>query len=349
MHRASDVATTTVLQGYGVNLDIKNMEYMNIDDSRRAEESEVQNNDTSEAAMLSVENVSYIDFDGEQLNGFLFSVLLQRRPELMHDFHILYSLLKEATLNNTSPTIGIKAWKMRDIGLKAVTSIIQARDPLRRLTEIAQNFPTEVNVISNVKVTPELRIEIEENLNSAMLRQGFLGGGGSSLFVNGRAFNIDLNTFNVFSLLRTIRAEAQQLEILKSFRLPASAGLTLLEVATKSSADAELGQERGRESEVRIDIVTGSKGAIHFLNNIEKDFQYKKWPRSLRHLLYPSWSLHALRRNLYTLICVIDPTTEDGLRSLRSMGQLYRNLYPIRFGLVLVSQVCEHYSPLYFT
>jgi hypothetical protein len=56
--------TVTTLQGYGVNLDIKNMEYMNLDERK------------GEAAAA-------VAFPaGEEVGGFVFSTLLERRPDL---------------------------------------------------------------------------------------------------------------------------------------------------------------------------------------------------------------------------------------------------------------------------
>jgi|MDSY01.1.fsa_nt_gb hypothetical protein len=123
-------------------------------------------------------------------------------------------------------------------------------------------------------------------MKSVVLRQGLLGGGGSSLFVNGRVVNIDLNTFNLFSLLRTIRDESRQLERLMQLRLPTATARALLELGMSGGGD--LSSRTGHVArDIRVDIVSGSKGgAIQFVNNLEKDPQYKRWPRSLRQLMY---------------------------------------------------------------
>jgi hypothetical protein len=72
------------------------------------------------------------------------------------------------------------------------------------------------------------------------------------------------------------------------------------------------------------------------VNNLEKDAMYKRWPRTLRQLLYPSWSLHSISRNLYTVIANVDPLTIAGAMLLAQMNMLYQQQYPIRFGIVLV-------------
>jgi hypothetical protein len=40
--------------------------------------------------------------------------------------------------------------------------------------------------------------------------------------------------------------------------------------------------------------------------------RYSTWPKTLRQLAYPSWSLVTIARNLYTLIANPDITTRSG-------------------------------------
>ena len=67
----------------------------------------------------------------------------------------------------------------------------------------------------------------------------------------------------------------------------------LLLAGSKSSPLASAGT-----APVRVNVRSNGKGAVHFANNIERDMKYKKWPRSMRTVLTPSWSLHQVRRNL---------------------------------------------------
>jgi hypothetical protein len=45
---------------------------------------------------------------------------------------------------------------------------------------------------------------------------------------------------------------------------------------------------------------------------------YARWPKKLRQLLYPSWNLQTIARNLYTIIAVVDPGSEAGMHILVS-------------------------------
>ena len=225
---------------------------------------------------------------------------------------------------------------MRDLGLQATVSIMGAKDPLQKLVDLSQNFPMHANTLSSVKVPNKLRREVQSNTESALLRNGMLGGGVSTLYVNGRPVDIGLNTFNLFSLLRTIRSETATLERLSqlSQSLPSSTARRLRELGMAGG-----GRDGGDEAaSVRVDIVSGAKGCIQFVNNIEKDPQYKKWPKSMRQLLFPTWSLHTIGRNLYTAIIVLDPTTDAGLEAINEVQALVAHMYPVRFGFVLTSR-----------
>ena len=46
----------------------------------------------------------------------------------------------------------MKVWKMRDLGLQATTSILGHKDPLSRLKELAEDFPSHANKLSTIKV-----------------------------------------------------------------------------------------------------------------------------------------------------------------------------------------------------
>ena len=46
---------------------------------------------------------------------------------------------------------------------------------------------------------------------------------------------------------------------------------------------------------VRIDVSKGAKHVVTFVNNLEKDSMYARWPRALKQLSYPTWSLHSIQ------------------------------------------------------
>ena len=94
---------------------------------------------------------------------------------------------------------------------------------------------------------------------------------------------------------------------------------------------------------MRIDVSKGAKHVVTFVNNLEKDSMYTRWPRALKQLSYPTWSLHSIQRNLYTLLAVVDPVTLEGAALLLQLQAMHQQQYPLRFGVVLA---CEETQSL---
>jgi hypothetical protein len=45
----------------------------------------------------------------------------------------------------------MKVWAMKDLGLQAVQAILQSKTPLKKLTDICQNFPAYAPSLSAIK------------------------------------------------------------------------------------------------------------------------------------------------------------------------------------------------------
>ena len=54
--------------------------------------------------------------------------------------------------------------------------------------------------------------------------------------------------------------------------------------------------------------------------------------------MYPSWQLHAVARNLYTMTLVVDVTDPASLRAVATMRDLFERTFPVRFSILLVSR-----------
>ena len=102
-----------------------------------------------------------------------------------------------------------------------------------------------------------------------------------------------------------------------------------------AGAHGQAGGGSSTAGQIRVDVRKGAKGAITYMNNIEKDAMYKAWSTDVRALLKPSWQLHQVRRNLFTLVLVIDPTSTEGLMAVMTCSQMIRQQIPIRVGIIL--------------
>ena len=88
---------------------------------------------------------------------------------------------------------------------------------------------------------------------------------------------------------------------------------------------------------LRIDVRSGSRGAVHFLNDVEKDDSYAQYYPSVRMLARARWQLVPIRKNLYTTLIVLDPTQEDSASSLQPVMRLLQGGFPGRFAVTFAS------------
>jgi len=65
-----------------------------------------------------------------------------------------------------------------------------------------------------------------------------------------------------------------------------------------------------------------------------------RWPKTVQALLQPNWpgQLYYVRKNIFTCIFILDPSTDDGLRMAAMAEQMLNNQMPIRVGLALVME-----------
>lgn len=157
----------------------------------------------------------------------------------------------------------------------------------------------------------------------------------NAIYLNGAKFDLDGATFNIFDMMSQVRSEYAVMDILTS-----SMGLSTTMVSELKSISANMeGSDASGSSQfgdiIRIDMSKGGKYVVNFINNLEKDVSYKKWPKSLKQLSKPSWSLHTIARNLYTIVMIYSPTSLEGNFNLYQLLSMVEQSYPIRVGFVL--------------
>ena len=326
-----EIEKVTQLRGFGVVLDIKNMEYKNVDD--RENKSEGENAEGNEDA-TGTEKVLFPE--GEQVHGIIFSTLHQRKPHLQDELQ----LLRNTFLDDSAKLVGdkneMKVWKMKDLGLQTLQSIVNAPNVLDRMTELVQSFPLHAPSLSSLKVLPSVKTEVSQMHESGLLR--YLPR--NSLFINGNRIRIDDNTFNIFDVLITIKNEYAQMNTLDGMGLPKILRNKLKNIALDAADSTSESDSMGDIT--RVDVSNARKSAIIFWNNLERDKAYKRWPKTVKQLVYPSWSLHTIAKNLYTLILVVDPLSLDGATLLMQAHMLMEQNYPVRIGMIFD---CSNHVP----
>ena len=118
---------------------------------------------------------------------------------------------------------------MRDLGLQAAQTIIASKDPLRKLQDLAQNFPSHASWLSSLKVTEDFRGGAFSNLHSQVLGLGMHPSPGT-LFINGVEHAVNRPIFNVFELLKGIRDEVRLLQRVDQLPVPSAAIKDVLQV-----------------------------------------------------------------------------------------------------------------------
>ena len=159
----------------------------------------------------------------------------------------------------------------------------------------------------------------------------------NGLFINGAHVPLGGNTFNVYDMLHVVRSELEHVAQLASFQ-EGTFALTASDVAAlKAAADGLAGDDASQEKHTaRVDVSRGAKHAVTFANNIERDAQYKQWPKKLATLLQPAWQIHQIRRNLYTVVALADALSYDGALLTYQLNMIVSQQYPIRMGFVPV-------------
>jgi UDP-glucose:glycoprotein glucosyltransferase len=136
------------------------------------------------------------------------------------------------------------------------------------------------------------------------------------LHINGIAQNVD--DVDIFALQAVLHREAATMDQLKALHLPAS------DIRELVSIPATTSNEQGSQSDaaqfrIDMDIDGNAKSTVTWMNDITVDRRYVSWPPSVQELLAPGWpnQLRYVRKNLYTGVIVMDPTTKEGLNMVR--------------------------------
>ncbi|KAL3756674.1 hypothetical protein ACHAWU_002577 [Discostella pseudostelligera] len=376
---ASSRAIPTALQGYGVRLDIRNVEYKAFDDgvnNDSAKDGDAET-DWNEAGHHPAHPARK-----EYLAGISLSSLLGRFHDvndgpLPPDLQSLQTaLIQSHPTQLRSESIVPPAWQRRPLSLQAATVIASSPDPLETLKGVSQNLPSIAHSLSNVQVPDSLE-ELAEEATVLATKVGAVspgwGDAAFGLFVNSRLVDVERPSFNVFELLGVLRVEDKRLRELElNIRPIIQDGLSIWRGSEEGKTSAEwsalqsarrlfdMGTEQlkqlgkngfsdnlaeneqednsGAEEKFRVDVGRGGKNAVLYLNDVEKDPQYRSWPVSVRDMLYRSQfgGAPTVRRNLFTMLVVLDPASRADVPALNVVGQLMNNQLPLRLGVLLV-------------
>ncbi|EED96555.1 THAPSDRAFT_261059, partial [Thalassiosira pseudonana CCMP1335] len=325
-------AIPTALQGYGVRLDIRNVEYKAFDDGSSDKKDGNAEQDWNDAGHHP---------DHPARNEYLAGVNLERligrfgnadSAPLPSDLQSLQTaLLQSHPSQMRSESIVPPAWKRRSLSMQAATVVASSSDPLETLMGISQNLPSVAHSLTNVEVPESFEHLADEASNLATKVGAISPGWGDAafgLYVNSRMVDVERPSFNVFQLLEVLREEDQNIEVCSQGN-------------GYGSRQADTNGKEGRSSskkKYRIDVGRGGKNAILYLNDIEKDPDYQSWPTSMEQMMYRAQfgGAPTVRRNLFTMLIVLDPVSGSH-PSLEAVAQLLQSHFPLRVGVLMVN------------
>lgn len=285
------------LGGYGVELALKNMEYKAMDDStvkKGVTFDEVRTEDLT-----------------QEVRGFIFSKILERRPELTSEVMAFRDYLLSSTVSDT-----LDIWELKDLGHQTAQRIVHASDPLQSMQEISQNFPSIVSSLSRMKLNDSVKDEIIAN-------QRMIPPGKSLMALNGALINID--DIDLYLLLDLVHQDLLLADQYSKLNISHTIIRKLLSTLSPPESNT-----------FRVDFRSTH---VHYLNNLEEDAMYKRWRSNIKEILMPVFpgQLRYIRKNLFHAVYVLDPATTCGLESVDLITSMYENNFPMRFGVILYS------------
>ncbi|XP_075241125.1 UDP-glucose:glycoprotein glucosyltransferase 1-like [Convolutriloba macropyga] len=291
------------LSGFGVELAIKSTEYKAIDSSKDSDES-------SQLEALE---------DHAVIKGFDFNKLKKANPDLKENLNqFQFHLIQEA--EGLKP---LKVWELSDLSYQTVQKLKENEDPyeaLSALKDYSQNFPIYANEFSKIKVSRALRDDVT---SLQRVLENVVNEGSGFMLLNG--LQIDIETLDPFSLVDVLYSESKLITSLFNFGLPFEYIRHLLNL--------NIGVQG--EDEYAVDI---RNDAINYVNDIERDDRYKKWPKSMQYLLQPTFpgSLRRLGRNIHHTVFIINPADVASKPYVVTAQYLLTNSVPSRIGFVFI-------------
>ncbi|CAE6344291.1 unnamed protein product [Rhizoctonia solani] len=297
------------LSGYGVALDLKKMDYLALDDRGHRGKDDDDDSTTEESVVWE----DYV------------SSLLSEHPH--EDLDLTTPLTEE---------------EISSLPLRATHLVMSSEDPLKALLHLSQNFPKHAVSVArrwDPGRTEELKAKYESVEAEVQANMHMVSGAGNMIWLNGVALpEADINPF---SLLRLLRREHQTVDSLMKANLTSEQAIHVLTNPEIGKASVASGPTDGVFD--ASDREEGG-GAIIWLNDIEKDKRYTRWPSSLTVLFRPMYpgQFPTLRRNCFNVIAALDLSRTSSISFIAQLANnLISRMLPFRFGYVPLIETAE--------
>eukprot|EP00039_Didymoeca_costata_P007323 m.98555 g.98555 ORF g.98555 m.98555 type:complete len:1581 (-) comp13640_c0_seq5:54-4796(-) len=295
-----------LLSGYGVELDIKKIAYLAVDDS------EIKGD--GEGAAAEESGLS-------EVAGFHFETLAKRFPDKSESL----SKFRDYLLENTAVVKELKVWQLQDVSVQAMHKILSSDNKLDTMINVCENYPVLAHKMLYEKLKDEVMEEVK--YNQEIIGNIGLQEGSSLLMVD--SYMMDAERLDIMSLTDLMKTEAKVMDTLQATGLPPS----LVHVIAGMSESAD---------DADSTLVDTRSSSVLFYNDLESkgDKRYKKWSKSMMDILRPAMpgQLRRIARNMFTAVVIIDPWTLSGLEYIAEVASLIDSkTFPVRVGFLFKS------------
>lgn len=229
-----------------------------------------------------------------------------------------YSAVNETESSTfEEPELDLKDLSVSNIGLQTTQHVLNAAAPFRELVDMVQNFPLHVSSLSKIEVDTSLEEAVRSTSRIVSFRQTFA-------LLNG--IPIDVEDFDFYPFLERIKTELHAHQLLEDLDIPNALIFDLLRLRVEDKTE-ELESSR-------FDILP--KQGMVFLNDLERDPEYRTYYQSLEILFNPfvggGWV--PIRRNLFTVVYFVDLDSPLGRELAPYLVQALLQKLPMRMGIV---------------
>ncbi|KAK8802102.1 hypothetical protein WA158_006497 [Blastocystis sp. Blastoise] len=316
------LTSDSYIRGYGIALNIKNMEYKTIDDRLES----LQNNKTMDNDFIDKEEEEEkeeekdieLNMNIKQIEDIDFDKLMKLYPKETKKLRKYKRIMTKNNYNNQE----IDKTKMKDIGYKTTERILFSEDPLKTFQDLSQNFPARASSLTHVPLLSSFMHsfdEVKESLSNYI----------DSTYMNGVRININTPHYNIFDLFNSIQSQVNSLSKLDYLKLSETTINELNSIASKWNVE--------ERKVYRLPEDVSQDNCLIRLNNIEKDKQYNRFYRTIEPFLYPSYGFPQVRYNYLNRILLLDINDSMNKQIIPVALQIYQNSLPISISLLFSS------------
>ncbi|CAK5015428.1 unnamed protein product [Meloidogyne enterolobii] len=233
---------------------------------------------------------------------------------------------EQSALNDLEILTPLEKEELEDIGFQAAQHIMNnsPENVISSLMDLSQNFPYKSRSLTKIKVSQSFREEILFNQHH-WNKELELSEGESALWINGINIGHDLDSIDLFHLFETLRQEHLLANYFKQIGYKREY-LNILQTIDLSE---------DKSNTWALDFRDGDP---HWINNLDKDQQYSDWGNSVRLLLQPYFPgmIRPIARNLFSLVCILNPSLPSSRDILKTAFSLYMHQVPLRIGFIFV-------------